>query len=222
LSLLVAVQGLLERTYAMGPELPDAARFVIGDQGYRRFYGEAPADHAAGSADAPGARTLIRETPAGLRASIYYPDALIECLERHPPSRGLGEANVDAFATLVEELDHLLLLAERARQSRPLTLLELELHANVSKHLVLSRFLAGSSGRLDESARLWLRHHLFEKGRFCDADPLVRERYRTAARCGVRFLDALRSMNAAARLRTLRLFHGFSSAGKLRMIDRLA
>ena len=91
-----------------------------------------------------GARTLVRETDEGLRASIYYPDRLIRVLEQHPPQHGLCDANVDAFATLVEELDHFLMIVARARSGRPLTLFELELHANVSKHLVLSRFLAGA------------------------------------------------------------------------------
>ena len=63
---------------------------------------------------AAGARTLVRETREGLRACIYYPDGMIRRLELFPPQRGLGDENVDAFADLVEELDHLLLLAERS------------------------------------------------------------------------------------------------------------
>ena len=122
MSLLESIQGLIERTYDMRPGLPDVARFIIGDRGYRALYAEGRTSAAlAGSAET-GARTIVRETREGLRACVYYPDALIHQLERHPPSRGVGDENVEAFATLVEELDHLLLLAERARHDRPLKL----------------------------------------------------------------------------------------------------
>ncbi len=164
---------------------------------------------------------LVRETAEGLRACIYYPDALIERLERYPPQHGLHERNVDAFAALVEELDHLLLLAERTRHMREVSLFELELHANVSKHLVLSRFLAGQRRRLGQDRRAWLRHHLFAKAEYCDTDPRVRERYRRARRDAVKFLDGLQGRRPAQRLELLRRFHHEGASGKLRLIERL-
>lgn len=219
-TLLDAVRGLLERTYAARAPLGDLAPFVIGDEGYRRLYGGGSPTSAAGS---PGtlARTLVRETGDGVRACIYYPDALIARLEAHPPWRGVDDDNVEAFATLVEELDHLLCIAERAAEGRACSLLELELHANVSKFLVLSRFLAG--GRPGAGERLWLRRHLFDGGTFSDPEASVRERYRDAARWAVRFLDALDTVRGREeRLRTLRRFHGAGAAGKLEMIRAMA
>lgn len=219
-SLLERLKGLLERTYGMPAAVADIAPFVVGDRGYLRFYGEDVETPFAGSAEL-GARTLIRETDRGLRLSIYYPDALIRCLEAHPPERGVGEANVDAFATLIEELDHFLVIAERALQLRPLSLFELELHANVSKYLVLSRFVAGRRGAISGPRREWLRYHLFEKGGFCDADARVRERYREAARWARRFLDALGSLAPGERVAALRRFHRAGVPGKLQLIGEL-
>jgi hypothetical protein len=215
-SLVETLQGLLERTYRMRTGLSDVGRFFVGDIGYRQFYGFGQT-HVAG--DGAGSKTLVRETTEGVRASVYLPDTLIDRLERHPPQYGLGQENVDAFATLVEELDHLLLIAERARTQRPVSLLELELHANVSKHLVLSRFLAGGSRRLSERRRLWLRHHLFEKASYCDRDPDVRERYRQAARWAVKLIDALPGRSVAGRLGLLRRFHREDTSGKMRLIN---
>jgi hypothetical protein len=200
-----------------------ADRFVIGDRGYRALYGDEGAAVGAGSADGQGARLLLRETADGLRVCVYYPDAMIRTLEAHPPTRGLREDNVDAFATLVEELDHLLVLAERAATGREVSLFELELHANVSKWLVLSRFLAGSRGRLTPRARVWLDWHLFHKRHWSDDDPEVRARYRDAARHAVRFLGGLAaSTRPARRLRLLRRFHGAPVAEKLSMTRDLA
>jgi len=228
-SLLSVVQRLLERTYRMRSGIADPGRFVIGDRGLRLFF-SVPGDasirqvvnSAPGSVRGQGARTLVRQTAEGIRACVYYPDDLIECLERFPPQRGVGEENVDAFATLVEELDHLLVLADRSRQHRPLTLFEMELHANVSKHLVLTRFAAGSRPRLDEATRCWLRHHLFDKVRFCDEDPRVRRRYRDAARWAVRLIDALPRIEVERRIDTLRRFHHAGTAEKTELIRRIA
>lgn len=215
-SLLEQLRGLIERTYGFETGLDDLGRFVVGNAGYRRFYAGREAITRVDSTTGQ-ARTLVREVSGALRACIYYPDELIEVLERQPPQHGLLDSNVDAFSTLVEELDHLLLLVWRKRQERPVSLFELELQANVTKHLVLSHFLAAGRRHLEPHERAWLRYHLFEKGSFVDEDPEVAERYRQAARCAVKFVDALPE-SPRKRLVALRRFHDANVAGKLEMI----
>lgn len=221
-SLLEGVRGLLERTYRMQSGLPELSRFVVGDRGYRQFFEMLRVRSGPESAAADGARTLLRETGQALRACIYFPDSLIRCLEAYPPQHGLGCENVDAFATFVEEIDHLLFVAERFQLDRPLTLLELELHADVSKHLVLSRFLAGRRGRLVPRERVWLRYRLFGRQRYDEKDPQSRDRYREAARWAVRLLDCAARLSPALRLDTLRRFHAAGMSGKITLIDSLA
>jgi len=224
-SLLESIQRLLERTYRMQSGIEDPGQFVIGDRGYAALYGERETTEEvspAASPDGSGARMLVRDAPDCLRACIYFPDRLIERLERFPPQRGVGEENVDAFAALVEELDHLLLLAERTRHGRPVSLFELELHANVSKHLVLTRFLAGGASRLPEDRRYWLRHHLFEKSQFCDANEDVKKRYQDARLWAVRLIDALPGLSVEVRIDTIRRFHEEGAQGKLELIRALA
>lgn len=152
-SLLAAIQALLERTYGIPEGLIRAERFVIGDRGLRDLYRVRTATEAR-SADEHGARTLVREIPDGARVCVYLPDALIRRLERFPPWHGVGEDNVDPFATLVEEVDHLLYVADRAAAGRPISLFELELHANVSKWLVVGRFVAGRRRQLTDRERV--------------------------------------------------------------------
>ncbi len=212
-SLLETVQGLLTRTYALEAPLEHIGRYVVGDEGFRRFYAEVP--HEVKSSDGSGARLLVRERDGAVSASIYYPDAMIRALEEHPPQRGLGDANVDAFAVLVEELDHLLVTAERAGAGRAISMLELELHANVSKYLVLGRFLAGPGRRLDARRRVWLRHHLFHKRVYEDGEPSVRRRYDDAARLALRFLDGHGALPPSARVAALRRFHRAPLASNL-------
>jgi len=227
--LIQSLQALLERTYRMETGIADAAAFVIGDQGYRELYGAASRAPHAPSADTvgsagpggAGARVLVREGSGSVAACIYYPDALIRGLEERPPTQGLTDANIDAFATFVEELDHFLLLAERVRLGRPVTLLELEMHANVTKFLVCALFLTAGRGRgrrapLPALDRVWLLWHLFEKVTFAEPDPQVQARYRAAARFARRFLDNLDEVGTpAARLERLRLFHDATHEQKL-------
>ncbi len=225
-SLIEVVQRLLERTYGLEADRVEVGAFLIGDDGLRRLYGDGrevrqvPAA-AIRSPGGQGSRVLVRETDRGLRACIYFPDRMIERLERHPPQRGLGERNVDPFATLVEELDHLLCLADRAAREVPVSMLELELQANISKYLVLARFLAGRRGSLSPRRRTWLRYHLFEKVRFVEPDPAVRQRYRDARRFAVRFLDGASRLGPRRLLEQLRRFHQEPIDGKLQRIKAL-
>jgi len=144
-------------------------------------------------------------------------------LERHDPARALGDDNVDDFATLVEELDHFLTIADRHRSSGTTSLLELELHANVTKALTLETFIARLRGvpRLSAPDRAWVRHHLFTKNEYREEDPEVCARYRDAASLAVKYLDHLHTMRPAERPKELRLFHRRTHHEKLSQISRL-
>lgn len=221
-TLLESVRSLLERTYRIESGLAEIGPFVIGDLGYRRLYASRQIQHTADSAGPSRATTLVRQTAEGVLACIYFPDELIRSLESYPPQDGVSDANVEEFAAFVEEIDHLLLVAERARLERSVTLFEMELHANVSKYLVLSRFLAGRTAQLVPAARLWLRRRLFQAGTFCDEDAAVVERYRDAAHWAVRLLDGLSELEPAPRIEALRRFHAAAAPEKLELIRRLA
>ena len=243
-TLLHSLQALLERTYRMDTGISDVAAFVIGDEGYRILYGghrpgsgspradsvgssgaaiARPGLEIAGAAGpaAEGARVLVRESSGSIAASIYYPDALIRRLEQRPPEQGITDDNIDPFATFVEELDHFLLLAERVRLGRCVTLLELEMHANVTKYLVCALFRGAGRARsrrmpLPAEDRVWLLWHLFEKVSFAEPDPQVQARYRAASRFARRFLTDLdEAPTPAARLERLRLFHDATHEQKL-------
>jgi len=225
LSLLEKLQGIIERTYDLETGVRDIGRFVIGDEGYRALYGRLDAAggvvNRVGSAGL-GARTLVRESEAGLAVSIYYPDSLVACLERNDPTRRLDAANVDAFGVLVEELDHFLVIAERFRNGGEMSLMDLELHANVTKYLVMKLFV----GKLRRARRLsapdsaWIRFHLFDKAEFTEPDPAVRARYRDANRLAARYVRAVDAMPPREALTALRRFHRMGPAGKVAHILR--
>ena len=217
LSLLETLQGIIERTYAMRPVITDIAPYIVGDDGYRRFY-------SGGGPERPpraGARVLCREEAGGVRLALYYPDALILHLERQNPLRGLGDCNVQELAVLVEELDHLLTLASRAAECRPITLLELEHHANVTKYLVITHLLGRHLGRqrLPEMYRIWARHQVF--GRYSGAAGEEAERYRMAARLAANYVGHLDRLPWGERREELRALRRRAFADTMRLLSVL-
>ena len=211
-SLLARVQALIERTYAR--EAFDAAEcFIIGDEGLRRLHGARFID------DAGRPMLLVRFEGGAHHASVYFPDALIANLEVNDPGRGLCEANLQDFAAFVEEIDHLLAIVAAARRGRPVRAVELEIHANVTKVLVLSLFLARTLGteRLSAGQRDELRFELLGRGDYASEEPHLRERYRDARRHALRFLARLDGTPAAQRPSLLRAFSSAPFSEKLKL-----
>ena len=225
-SLLEGLQAVLERTYDLDTGVGEIGRYVIGDAGYRLLYDrpsrEGAVTETVGSASL-GARTMVRDQDGDLAVSIYLPDRLVECLEENDPRRGLDDRNVDAFAVLVEELDHFLVIAERYRTGGAMTLLDLELHANVTKYLVLKMFV----GRMRRTSRLsaadaaWIRFHLFDKAGFAEPDPDVLARYQGASRLARKYVGWFDTLPVDRRPGELRRFHRLSPQSKIAQINSL-
>jgi len=228
ISLLEMLQGVIERTYDLQTGVRDIGRYVIGDEGYRRIYGAGRDARLSVGAGAPPygwrASTLVRQSGEGLALSIYYPDELIACLERHHPTRRLDEENVEAFSVLVEELDHFLMIVERFRCRASCSLLELELHANITKHLMLNLFVTRmrGAGRLDPDDAAWIDWQLYHRREFSDPDREVRERYRHAGRLAARYMGWLAGVPPVRRPSELRRFHRLAPQRKVAWIQSLA
>jgi len=228
--LLPALQGIIERTYGMPRVIADPGVFLIGDFGLRAFYtspqggreGRTEGGHGGAVVHRTGARVLVRNPEGSPRLAVYYPDSLVRHLERHDPRRGIDDGNIDAFAVLVEELDHLLVIASRAARRRPVSLLELEIHAGVTKYLVVIHFLGRlvTRRRLSEFHRLWARHHLF--GKYAAGRGENESRYLEAARLARRYVSWLDRLAVPARLAELLEFDRRGLAEQVGWIERVA
>lgn len=229
-SLLEGLQGVIERTYDLETGVGEIGRYVIGDAGFRLLYDRPTREGAvtetigaAASGVETGARTMVRDEDGRLAVSIYLPDRLIACLEANDPRRVLDDGNVDAFTVLVEELDHFLVIAERYRTGGTMTLLDLELHANVTKYLVLKMFV----GRMRRTSRLstadatWIRFHLFDKAGFAEPDPAVLARYQDASRLARKYIEWFDTLPVARRPRELKRFHRLSPQSKIAQIHTI-
>jgi hypothetical protein len=168
----------------------------------------------------------------GVGVSLYLDPALLERLRQSNPLVRLNESNVADYWTALEGVSHFLYFAWNAGHDKPVTILELELQAEIDKYVASYLLLKRQfPGRFPAE----LLHVLFERTRI---DPqLARGReslYRAATRHAEKFCRRLasslkESSSAMARsemecevLAELRRFYRLTDARKLAHIERLA
>jgi hypothetical protein len=129
--------------------------------------------------------------------SLYLDPALLERLAREDPLRRLHAGNVADYWTALEGVSHFLYLAWNAGHDRPVSLLELEMQAEVDKYVVSYWLLRR---QFPHRFPAELRRVLFERTRI---DPrLNRARaglYREASRYAEKFCRRLEQSLARAR-----------------------
>jgi hypothetical protein len=222
-SLLEELQRKIEKTYAMDTGIDNVDKFIIGDRTYQRLYGEGRIVTSINSSYT-SARVLIRQNTEPLRVSLYYPNWMIEKLEKYDPRTGVYDINIDEVAVFTEELDHLLLIAQNYKHRKPFSLLGLELHANITKYLVLSYFIAHqmSLPRLNPVFSDLLKRHLFEDNKYIGKSAQEIERYTEANRLAWKYIDFLEKLNKEEYLQEIRKFNKLMSAEMVSYIEKVA
>jgi hypothetical protein len=159
--------------------------------------------------------------------SLYLDPRLLERLRREDPMVRLHDGNVADYWTALEGVSHFLYLAWNAGHDRPVSILELEMQAEVDKY-VASYWLLRR--QLPERFPAELCRILFERTRIeprlaGDREDLYREASRYAEKFCRRLERSLRRAGAGAEgevLAELRRFYRFSNARKLAHIERSA
>ena len=184
------------------------------------------AAHAAalqGAAVAPPTdeQLLVVEEEDGVGISLYLDRAVIERLAERCPLRSLSEENLADYCTALEGVSHFHYLAWSAGRARDVSLLELELQAEVDKYAsALQLMLQQREGRFP--AELFER--LFNRVTFLPHLPThERTRYEEAHRFAARFCRRLeerflrrRQARPEALLGELRAFYRLGRHAKLR------
>jgi hypothetical protein len=199
--MLERLQRQLNRTY-QAEHGYDVRDFLITDPRLARLLsGES---ELTGS----GETLLLHEDDAGLSLSLYLEEALLERLESADPLGDLQATQLDDLCKVIEGLSHFNYVVWRARRERELTLLELELQAEVDK-FVSTMQLAMDNDDVDLVNSLHAR--LFTDVRFRDElDEQQAARYREANEYAARFCRRLKQ----------RLVQG-NALGELRRFYRL-
>ncbi len=159
--------------------------------------------------------------------SLYLDPALLERLRRADPIESLHDGNVADCWTALEGVSHFLYLAWNAGHDKPVSLLELEMQAEVDKY-VASYWLLRK--QFPERFPAELMRLLFERTRIDPALAQGREDlYREASRYAQRFCRKLEHSLRGARadsdrevLAELRRFYRLTNARKVAHIQRTA
>jgi len=168
-------------------------------------------------------RLLMRDDGDGLSLALYLDDALLARLRERNPLDALNDEGLEDFWTAVEGISHFNYVVHNASARREVTLLELELQAEVDK-FVSTVLLAREQGRRAVASRL---HHLLFERMSLDAElgGEERERYRLAndyagrfcRRIGARLHEAGEEIMAE-----LRKFYRYSQRQKISHIHARA
>lgn len=164
---------------------------------------------------------LIAEGADGVELGLYVDSAVLERLRARCPLRNLDEQNLGDYCTALEGVSHFHYYAWSAQCSREVSLLELELQAEVDKYAsALRLMLAQREGRFPAE----LFHRLFENASFLPhLDEDDERRYRDAHRFAARFCRRLeerflrsRRARPEAMLAQLRAFYRLGRHAKVR------
>ena len=217
LATLASLQCVLAEIYDLAAT-PDVAQFLMTDR--------------ASLARIQGARNseeqlIVAQDEDALSLALYIDAEVLERLGRHDPFALLDTENLGDYLTVAEGVSHFVYVAWNAGFDKPVTLLELELQAEVDKYVLCAWLLREQgAGRFPGE----LHRVLFERARIDPTAAGGRARlYHTASSYGGRFCRRVaaslaRGTRGATRelLTELRRFYRWGNARKLRHIERFA
>jgi hypothetical protein len=166
-------------------------------------------------------QVLLQECGREVALSVYIDAAVLGRLSQQDPLTDLADSNIADYCTVMEGVSHFQYLVWSIHCGRQLSLLELELQAEVDKYAVATCLLR-LQGRQDPPSSLWRR--LFDRVDFvAGLDAERRQRYEEANRHAARFCQQLERRYLQARhyrpeafLRALREFYRSHHHQKLR------
>jgi hypothetical protein len=217
LATLASLQGVLAEIYDLAAT-PDVVQFLMTDR--------------ASLARLQGARNteeqlIVAQEEDVLSLALYIDAEVLERLGRRDPFALLDAENLGDYLTVAEGVSHFVYVAWNAGFDKPVTLLELELQAEVDKYVLCAWLLREQgAGRFPGE----LHRALFERARIDPTAAAGRARlYHTASAYGGRFCRRVaaslaRGTRGATRelLTELRRFYRWGNARKLRHIERFA
>lgn len=172
----------------------------------------------AGSSLIPNSEesVLVQEDEDGLAMSVFLDGEVLERLSAGNPMQGLRADQLGDLWTVLEGISHFNYIAWSARKNRRISLLELEMQAEIDK-FVSSLFLA--LHQQDTELAENMHRRLFEEVSFNpDLTEDQLERYSTANNYAARFCHGLHARLAKNRymeLRDLRMFYRLTQREKI-------
>lgn len=209
--LLRDLQALLSGLYGLDLAA-DVCDFLVTDAAALRPLGRAANDRDVAE------KLLIEEADGEIGLALYLDPALLERLAAFDPLRCLCGCNLSDFCTVLEGISHFNYVAWNAACDKAVTLLELEMQAEIDKYVGARVLLARQAGG-DIGNRLL--GHLFDRPVFDAAlGPEERSRYIDANRLAREYCHSLENRfpagsPAAEMVRELRAFYRWAQPAKV-------
>jgi hypothetical protein len=168
-------------------------------------------------------QVLVSEANDELQIGVYVAAEVLHRLAKDNPIDALSDSNIADYCTALEGVSHFHYLTWRAARADSVSLLELELQAEVDKYVAaLWLFTKQRDGRFPKT----LHERLFHRVHYqADLDAESVTRYREANRYAARFCRQLderyltcRRAQPEAWLQELRRFYRLTHAQKLRRV----
>lgn len=170
-------------------------------------------------------KLLIEQGDGELAMALYLDGAVLDRLDAQDPREHLCGRNLTDFCLVLEGVSHFNCVAWNAAMDKTVTLLELEMQAEIDKY-VTARILLGQQDGGDYSE--WLFDSLFDCPAFDDAlnDEELR-RYQDASRLAGRYCHSLEcrfpsGLPRAPMVRELRAFFRWAQPAKVSHIRTTA
>jgi hypothetical protein len=188
--LLRRMQTLLAQLYD-APVCEDVQDFVLSDRHRLRA---AVGEQAEDAADE---QVYVVEEDQGVRLGLYIDRAVLERLAQRDPLQALDEDNLPDFCTALEGVSHFHYLVWSLARGRNVSLLELELQAEVDKYATAVALMTRQqAGRFPQA----LHARMFHAVSFLpQLDEISRQRYQEANRHAARFCRSLEERFLRAR-----------------------
>jgi hypothetical protein len=215
--LLNRLQRHLENIYEVQSDYR-VADFLIDDPALARRLDTSPGARAIPE------KLLIRQDGDALSLALYLDRQLLQRLDADDPTRSLHGDNLQDFWMALEGISHFVYVAWNAGYERSVSLLELELQAEVDKY-ILAAFLFGR--QLRGLVPKTLHRRLFHEIRFdTRLDAAELHRYRSANYFASRFCswiekEYLRPGARGGLVNTLRRFYRLPQQRKITAIRKL-
>jgi len=218
---LASLQSALAEIYDL-PAMPAVGEFLMTSRSDLQGYSEARAGDE---------QLIVGVEGDTVSLALYIDGAVLARLAQRDPFAALDHENLADYLTVAEGVSHFVYVAWNAGHDKPVTLLELELQAEVDKYVLGAWLLREQgAGRFPRE----LHRLLFERARVDPAAAAGRANlYRTASNYAGRFCRRVAASLAASTghsrrgatrelLAELRRFYRWGNARKLAHIERFA
>jgi hypothetical protein len=168
-------------------------------------------------------KLLVHQDEDNLNLSLYIAADIVEHLRLDDPVSQLHDGNIGDFCLAVEGISHFIYLIWNATYNRSVTLLEMELQAEIDKYVVLYSILTKQISDIEPGD---LRRWLFDATKYDNSlNAMELQRYRDANYFAGKYCLHLetRFINAASyshMINELRRFYRYTQVEKLTHINR--